>query len=369
MAYKAQSQNKFLSRNNRYLYLFISIALMITGCDKTEEQSKISDHYDVIDSGYGVSEEFYWMDNKRIIFSGIKWDENNKNKGNYKWDFIHNIIVEQDFKGLINCFFKNKIYYFSHTSKDHKGRTVNHYNLGEFGNEKEIKTTLYKMNDPDRKLRKTVRNGFECSEIEKPVSMKDRIYIPLLKKHGYLDFGPKGTGVDSSDDVFFYHSNGGKYKLNFQRKDVSAQLSQYVEFKNEYFFWDLITSNQQREEWKKNKCINGWWINPETGQSYSECIPYAPWKSSHIVTPTKKGLFLVNQNYSGDNPRDSGGYLYRNNQFKKVIKGLIMRVKVSPDGCKLALSHKLSRYTNKKEKMTLKIIDICSDKKEISYDK
>ena len=80
---------------------------------------------------------------------------------------------------------------------------------------------------------------------------------------------------------------------------------------------------------------------------------------NQLIYSTIKGFFLVNYNYSGNDPRKSGGYLYINNEFKKVIIGWIRNVKVSPDGCKIAVTHKLSNSTKNKEKMTLKVINVC----------
>jgi len=298
-----------------------------------------------------------------VIFSGGKYyPDGTIETGIYIWDVYKNTVKKHAEEGKLNCYFNDHIFYFSHSEHDKEGRRINFFKSGKFGEEEIYGVTVYKRGDKlfRKKPFKWARNKFSCKKNYVPEGMKNKIWIPLLEKHGYLDFGKKGNGMNSNDNVFLHMVNGKVHKLNFLKKDISTQKSQYAEFKKQYFFWDLITSNEQREIWKKNKCTNGWWINPETGNSYSECIPYAPWGASHNITPTKNGLFLTKYNYVGNNPKDSGGYLYTDNQFKKIITGRVRQVKASPDGCKIALTHQLGSHTDLKVKLTLKVVNICN---------
>jgi hypothetical protein len=191
--------------------------------------------------------------------------------------------------------------------------------------------------------------------------MKNKAWIPLHEEHGYLDFGEGGRLLTEASPVFLVSENK-RVRLNFKKVDVGLNSGEFYSFNQSYFFWPHPQTSGQVEQWINQGCLYGWWLNTENYETYSECIPFAPWKKSYIVLPTLKGMFLVNRNYIGENPKDSGGYLYVEGKYKKIIKGLINDAKLSPNGCKLAIAHKLGNYSNKKQKMTLKVVNICQEK-------
>lgn len=337
--------------------------LLSVGCDKKEKKTAnktvLSEHYTIIDSGlWNDGRAINWMDDHRIITYGIYPDISSEGKI-YIWDIDNNQITEYS-DGGPPCYFDGYIYYPYKTNLN-LTEDVPYgagWKEGLIGNEK-IFQRKHRIGEGRLWHRNNKRNKFDCKLSKRPKEMENRVWVPLIEEHGYLDFGQIGYGLDEVLPVLLVGPKKKNKKLEFTKNEVGLTSGIYSTFKNAYFYWPHVIDVESRKQWEKNGCLYGWWLDPDSGDSYSECIPFTSWTSSPDVIPTRQGLFMTNNNYRGAEPQDSGGYLKQKDGFLKVIKGKISKARVSPDGCTIAMAHKLTYFANKKEKLTLKVVNIC----------
>ncbi len=197
--------------------------------------------------------------------------------------------------------------------------------------------------------------------------------VPLLDEHGYLDLGgsfgkvPNEEFFRNSPGTFFQPGREPGFELSIGRRYVSSSRISYVPFKNAYFIWASAYIDEKTGR-ETNPYPTGsrhpiWWLTPD-GQVTSGDIPVEPWMgASYGLHPTKVGLFVDTRSAKGfGRLGDAGGYLLQGRQKRKLIGGLLEKVAVSPDGCRIVFVH--DPYVKKPvvERLTLKVVDVCSER-------
>ena len=348
-----------MKSNISIFIVFCMYVFFAAGCDKKKNELLLSDNYEVIDSGLSIDgRSINWMDDHRIITYAINPAMSSKGKI-YIWDITNNQITEYS-NGGPPCYSDGYIYYSFKTdlnlTKDIPYGAG--WKEGEMGSEK-IYKRRHRKGEGKLWHRNNKRNKFDCKLVKRPIEMENRIWVPLLEKHGYLDFGKIGYSLDEALPVFLVAPGQEPKQLTFTKNQVGLTSGIYNAFNNSYFFWPQVIDVETRNIWKRNGCLYGWWINPDSGDTSSECVPSASWTGSPDFIPTRPGLFMTHYNYNGADPEDSGGYLYKNKEFKYVIRGEVTGATVSPDGCSIAMAHRFTYFANKNEKLTLKTVNIC----------
>ena len=220
MKSKLSGDIALIFRQQKNLIFLAVLTIMLSACDKAaDKKTVLSEHYDIIDSTYNAEDHFTWFDNDNVIFSGSKsYTDGTSEKGIYIWNINNNKVKRYAKEGLLNCYYNDHIFYFSHAEHDEKGRRVGFFTSGKLGEEKTYSVTVYKRGEVlfRKKPFKWIRNNFSCKKNYMPKEMENHVWIPLLEEHGYLDFGLKGNGRNSNDNVFLHKQNGDIYKLNFQ---------------------------------------------------------------------------------------------------------------------------------------------------------
>jgi len=173
---------------------------------------------------------------------------------------------------------------------------------------------------------------------------------------GFLDFGPHRSAMSNSP-IRLYKPGAKEVDgltLPFGRRDVERRFP-YFRFADAFF----VESSSSIYPHPEDMPYPVYWLY-ETGQIQKIAdIPWGPWRArgGFLVAPVRPGLLMVSYNARSPSEIDHAGiYLLRDNHVEKVVAGWVLGMKVSPDGCRLALN--FAPFMSLKDG-TLRILQLC----------
>ena len=347
-----------------YLSLLLLLcSLLLTACDKPAWP------YPVKDSGFSAKDAGFhnpisWLDERRVLFEGheggkprsveaqqaVQW-------GLFIWDVEANTVQKYAVPARWLCYHDGYIHY---VTEDQDGNP--YVKEGAFGKEKDYPISRYYPAFQERDNVK--RNRYSCRLNERPESMIDRAWVPLLEEHGYLDRGPQRG--PRSEKMFFVPADGSQpLELPFDR--TKGRLSDYYAFSNSYLFsghFANVGRFSKGGPWVEGGCDHVWDLTPD-GKTTSQCLPYYKQLGTASKFPIKTalGIAMVSHDLDRDGPGKSGIYLFRERKYERLIAGLTRNHALSPSGCRIAFYHKLTPQhggINWPGNTTLVMIDLCS---------
>lgn len=186
--------------------------------------------------------------------------------------------------------------------------------------------------------------------------------IPLLEKHGYVDFGELSMDSSESRALVFYPA-GTKDGLILPLKSDQVDVPPvYAEFADAYLIKGVQHTSDAVPVWllKPNGIVTK--ILEPMGKAWEKL----GWGHFYL---TKKGLFLVGGRGNFASVGTTGGYLLKEGKPERAIAGYVRNAAVSPDGCRIVFVHSLHSQAEadsakalragKPGTLTLKIIDLC----------
>ncbi|NQU57721.1 MAG: hypothetical protein HQ513_10835 [Rhodospirillales bacterium] len=209
-----------------------------------------------------------------------------------------------------------------------------------------------------------VFNKFVCADTPIPASAKGRYVFPLRPGHGVFSTPMGKCGTDCETDYwkkpYRWHADDGSgrvVKLPYD-KDTLSLSTGHIKYAP---FVDAYLAQEDRYE-KGVECQFAWWIRP--GPAF-ENFCAARRGYGYETFPTKLGIVTVEQvpSYHVGSTSDNGVYLSANNRFLTLIPGYSFGLRVSPDGCRIAVGH--SRRQSSKKANTLFVFDLCVHKDTI----
>jgi hypothetical protein len=104
-----------------------------------------------------------------------------------------------------------------------------------------------------------------------------------------------------------------------------------------------------------------WWLKPDGSLEKEELPNISPLQGNPPRTvPVRTGLFVVAGNTrERPEPTAVGGYLIQGLHLQRVINGMLLRMSVSPDGCKVAVVNDTHEKKSVSERIRLQIIQLC----------
>jgi hypothetical protein len=329
--------------------------------------------YPVWDSKVPVDEQTHpvWLNNSQVIFMGYELDPTNPPKqiglaweiprGVYVWDLQKGTAVRDHSWDGTNSWCVSGEYRSFHRLRSGTDKT---YDLvqGKVG-EEQVQTL------PAKHWFNKISCHYYTSLPYWRVEGKQNQSLPLLEKHGYLDFGvPIWVDPSGKDkDIILYKQNPKQsVNLPLTGRQVEFQTS-YAEFADAY-----VLKGKQRT----SDAVPVWQLNPDSTLMKILDPKGRDWERIGWgnVNLTKKGLFLVGGRAGYDTVGTAGAYLFVNDHPLRLIAGLVWNESVSPDGCKVAfvyVMHSLAGTESvqalrqgKPGTRTLKIIDLCEGKGE-----
>lgn len=268
-----------------------------------------------------------WMDNHRVIFSGVddgvKNDNQNVGRRVIKiWDVDTGHIHQYKVGGL-NCY-ANGLITISHSVIDGTPPRIRSvYSHGKFGAEMETKEEF----PPDCYQRKTefVRTHLESHP-------EDLIGL-LMPEHGFFVWAKRDFYPGESRTKNVYYSNKivlhapGNESLEIPAAGLKLRGGTvYYPFANAY----LLSAKESPAE--------GIYLLSSNGRLFSQKNPATYRKNISGVYLTRRGVLWVTNDIYGDDP---GMYLSRGDQIKKISSDSLRSGVVSPDGCRLLYTHRL----------------------------
>ncbi len=318
--------------------------------------------YPILDSKFPAAEaKLGWLDNERVIFQGYepgKFGTKSPQDGHvyditglFVWYTDTNKVVKHEsIEGLTSlCFHAGEVTFAK------EGMLVS----GQPGEEQ--------------------RTSFPKKHWFNPVSCRyytERPYwseegrqgrgIPLLEKHGYVDFGEQSMDPAKARPLVFYpHGNKDGVVLPLKSDQVEVP-PMYVEFADAY----LLRGRQLTSD-----AVPAWLLHPD-GMVTNVLQPKGEaWERMGlgIYLLTKKGLLLTGGRGNYSKVGTMGGYLLSEGKPVRIVPGLLRNLEISPDGCKIAFVHVLhsragaesfrALLEGKPGTRTLKMIDLCKGDK------
>jgi len=219
-------------------------------------------------------------------------------------------------------------------------------------------------------------NRFNCRYyVQKPAWMiSNHQTLPLMNGHGFLEWVPSERHVSEWNNPLRFHYKDAEewISLPIGTREVWHNLVKYAPFKDAYLLYpvayiDPLTGKEDPiGPWPKGKPVPIWWLGPD-GTVTTETIPYMRFMrgGSRAFFPTREGIFVTSHKTDDlGKPGDAGGYLARNDRVTKLITGLVDRVSISSDGCRVAFVHDPYDTMYGKDRLnriTVKVINICQE--------
>lgn len=318
--------------------------------------------YEFIDSGVATRlEQIYWLDNRRVIFSGSREPRTQKGAPQAEiliWDTKTNTVeAYRDIpRGKLFCYADGRVFYDLYMGErpgmKYPARIFMAGPLGE-----EIKH-VFSM---DGALNGRYRfNMFSCRLAKRPEAVPDGGgWMPLKKEHGFLRFVPVEDKY-YMNVVYYYDSKS--MKLPFNDEETWPTIAQWYALQGGYFMYEPATNPRQRSHWQETNCLRAWRLYPG-GETEPTCIPAGIWTKYGVgrVAPIRDGYFFPVK----ATPEVSGAYVIRHGKSTKVISGLPEKPAVSPNGCRIAFAHVFGMDAlrpDTPERWTLKMIDVCDER-------
>ncbi len=344
--------------------LALFFAALALRCEASSDGSR----YPVYDSKLGTRgflvDRIYWLDNDRVIFLGFdrndpkyRPEKGEVNLGIFIWDTSNGQTRRYaDAKGGL-CYSQGYIvYYLGETV--HKGKQgtyrLGHFMEGPMGKEKKISVRGRGLWDRTRVL-----NDLSCHFEEVPEQMRDRIYVPLLPGHGYLDLGSRTASEENPRAIFYRHLGAEPIALPFRKQNINWASIRYFPHKGVYVIPTWYYSERPPHvtpiPWFPYTPQPLWLLYPD-GRTERIMLPWKRWRAraDNTYHVTKEGILITSKNA----PDYHGAYLLRGDEYEKVISGHLDGTSVSPDGCKIAFSY-LRDLRHAGRHRTVRMLDLC----------
>ena len=310
----------------------------------------------------------WWLDNERILFpSNEKLVPGGGPTKMMVWNLFTGRVEPSPLTSVI-CAREGQVFF---ARRDNATNRVTYYR-GPLENPRE-----YPPHGPDMRF----DERFDCgwapkntrANVPYRVNLKGENYLEVRKADPEQGVWPRETfgkqhfkqanscfdkttfGGPILQTVFYIHRAGEKgFELPFQLGGWNGYDLEYVEWRKAY----LVKPDQ----YYVDKQLRLWWLE-RNGNIQEEPLPdKLPFPSAGGIDfhPVKKGIFV---SYNGGSLSDSdGGYLIREGKVERVIKHMVHKLAVSPDGCRVVFEHARNTneyYSQKMPYRTLKIIDFC----------
>jgi hypothetical protein len=314
--------------------------------------------------------QVYWLDDYRVLFDGI--DPNQLvprptdgrmvgKRGLFVWDTRSNRVTRYgDIDGRL-CFADGYVRY----AVRGVGELVT-FKIGKFGAEEE-RELIFKVAEPRPEV-----NRFTCREFktEDLRPTRENHLIPLRDGHGFLDLGPaqKGKIVQErlEEEPIHLYPAGGKapVALPMDKREASLPLMSYSKFNDSYLLYSPIPKTGRVGfivNWPRGKTQPLYVMRPD-GQTTVIEVPYHQSRSGGSIDYwlVRPGVFMTSHYISRG---VQGGYLIRDDgRFVRVLRGYIVAVGISPDGCKVAVGSKPGDPQERQRApgVKLKMVDLCA---------
>jgi len=142
--------------------------------------------------------------------------------------------------------------------------------------------------------------------------------------------------------------------LPFGRRDVEPRFP-YFDFANAFF----VESHTSIHPRPKNVPYPVYWLYEDGRIQKFADIPWGPWRAraGFLVIPVRPGILMLSYNARSPEQIDHAGvYLLRRGHVEKIAPGWILGVKVSPNGCNVALNY--APFMSRKDG-TLRVLELC----------
>ena len=156
--------------------------------------------------------------------------------------------------------------------------------------------------------------------------------------------------------------------MPFNRRQIVRESTYYYPFREAYLLYGPHDDEEDlvgRRDLSEANPHTVWWLQPDGGVEAVD-MPAGVWVrgGSVFMVGTSKGTVIVFHGgmISRKEPGDQGAYLVHGDNITRLLRGYITAPAVSPDGCKVALSHAPSAYHDQPgdlNKRTLKVIQFC----------
>ncbi len=344
----------------------VLILLVMTVGSQGVEGGESASPYPIRDSGVWASTNWsgdvYWLDNERVLFLGSEHGKlvAQEHQALLVWDTTkHSItMLKQNISWL--CYRNGVVLLSQKIDNPAGGPSKYRFFRGPLGEEQ-----------PYEQDSKDIPDRLNCRVVK--INTADGKRPPgryLLEGDGYLGRDKKQPFDQRANlpAMYFKGEESEGILLPFGVRQVES--IEYYDFKKAYFlygwFYDAKIGGVTTL-WPKNLPHPVWWLTRE-GSTIEVLIPSGPWNAGGGVffTPSQRGVLVTYQGgvKSARDPGTQGVYLVQENgETKRLIAGFVIRVGVSPNGCKLVFSHAPNAESdrpNDKNRRTLKMIDLCS---------
>lgn len=321
--------------------------------------------YEVVDSGVRTSiDEIYWLDNRRVIFSGIRAPKPETVEEKWTsqveiliWDTETNTIEPyRDIPRGLFCYADGRVFYDLRKEEPPGMKNpVRIFMAGPLGEETKHEFAI------DRALNDRYRfNMLSCRHVKRPeVVPPGGGWMPLKAEHGFLRFVPAKEHYYM--DVIF-NNDSESIRLPFNDEETWPTIAEWYALHGGYFMYEPATSIKERSRWQETNCLRAWWLYP-SGETETTCVPAGVWAKygADFIAPIEGGfVFSVLTQ-----PRDVRGlHVSIDGESRRIIGGLTEKPVVSPNGCRVAFAHAPS-YTALRPggegRRTLKMVDVCDE--------
>ena len=352
-----------LLANKHIAFLLLLLGLTISPPLASGSESTVP--YPILDSGVWAtnnwSGDVYWLDNERVLFLGGEHGKSvsREHAALLIFDTTKNSVTIQKQNISSLCYRNGVVLLGQKVDQPAGGPWKYKFFRGPLGNEQ-----------PQKKENKGLLDPLNCRVVEKAAGhARGRIGRYLLEGHGYLDLGEKHAAPRMNPPVVFFKDvPAQEIALPFGVRQI--ERIEYYDFKNAYFLYGWFfhaSTGVVTSPWPKAVPHPVWWLTPD-GAVTQVMIPPGVGNAGGSVqfTPTTKGVLVTYHGGAKSNrdPGAQGVYLVSNSETtQKVISGHVVRIGVSPDGCKVAFSHAPNAEADRpddKNRRTLKMIDLCS---------
>jgi hypothetical protein len=300
----------------------------------------------LFESGHAPSQtRAWWVDDSRVLFSGVERpnpvDMKEVRYALLIWDLGKQPTTYKKGVDALICYRNNRLIYI-HGDREAKTRTAY---FGQMGREAPVTGNQYwdTLNCEPREAIQPKAN--------------ERVTRPLLHDHGYLDLGLRSETAKDPAIFIRRRDSSDPVRLPFSARQFVAPRFDYYPFRGAYFFW-ISRARKPGEESLSSPIEDiGYWVWPE-GEFERVDLP----REIAGMYPTRAGfVYRIFGTRS-----DDGLYLMKSGkERKRLIKGSITQLSVSPSGCKVAFQYAVTHEAalwrpNKPTSRTLRVATLCN---------